>query len=342
MENDQQPTNRDAEKNTLIIEDRVLSHGFIQLPKLILHARNLSRDAKLLYAVLLSYAWQAGSCFPGYKRLCDDLQASENMVRKYMRELESAGLLSQRRRGLGKTNIYTLCDLRTSKIAVQEPHETEDKEEAEEQDANLRNSKAEAGKASNPPLTKYTNSETKPRQTTQQPLEPARTTSPNPPRHGQLSSISDILTKRGQAPKAQTQQLSHRNIPDQIAVYISEITEEMGDRAQLRSNLTYAARLKEESNRDPDSFVAALLEARAVTRDRRGNLKSPRRSTELRRPMAYFWKVVRDLLGTPSTPAQTSTTSERSGSTLQGPDVSNAIYPMDPGGKVVLSGFCAV
>ena len=31
-------------------------------------------------------------------------------------------LLSQRRRGLGRTNIYTLHDLRTAKIEVQEPH----------------------------------------------------------------------------------------------------------------------------------------------------------------------------------------------------------------------------
>ena len=114
----------EPESNTLLIEDATLSHGFVLLPKLVLYARNLSRDAKLLYAVLLGYAWQEGRCFPGYTRLCDDLDASENMVRKYMRELEAVHLLSQRRRGLGRTNIYTLHDLRTSKIEVQEPHQT--------------------------------------------------------------------------------------------------------------------------------------------------------------------------------------------------------------------------
>jgi len=75
----------DAEPNTLLLEDRSLANGFIQLPKVVLHAANLSRDAKLLYAILLSYAWQASRCFPGYRRLCEDMQASENMVRKYMR-----------------------------------------------------------------------------------------------------------------------------------------------------------------------------------------------------------------------------------------------------------------
>lgn len=112
------------EPNTLILEDRSLRLGFLQLPKQVLYARNLSRDAKLLYAILLGYAWQEDRCFPGYHRLCLDMQASENMVRKYMRELEAVGLLSQRRRGLGKTNIYYLHDLRTSKIEVLEHHKT--------------------------------------------------------------------------------------------------------------------------------------------------------------------------------------------------------------------------
>lgn len=110
------------EPGTLVLEDQSLVYGFIQLPKQILWAGNLSRDAKILYAVLLGYAWEQQQCFPGYARLCADLGASENMVRKYMRELEAVALLSQRRRGLGKTNIYLLHDLRTSKIEVQEPH----------------------------------------------------------------------------------------------------------------------------------------------------------------------------------------------------------------------------
>jgi hypothetical protein len=115
------PPAQELEPGTLVIQDQSIRLGFVQLPKLVLYARNLTRDAKLLYAVLLGYAWQAGSCFPGYARLCYDMGASENTVRVYMRELEQAGLLKQRRRGLGKTNIYILLDLRTAKIEVQEP-----------------------------------------------------------------------------------------------------------------------------------------------------------------------------------------------------------------------------
>jgi hypothetical protein len=116
-----EPEQFQPESDTLLLEDQSLRYGFIQLPKLVLYARNITRDAKFLYAILLGYAWQEGRCFPGYHRLCEDMQASENAVRKYMRELEAVNLLRQKRRGLGKTNIYTMLDLRTAKIEVQEP-----------------------------------------------------------------------------------------------------------------------------------------------------------------------------------------------------------------------------
>src|SRR5690348_8654943 len=112
----------EQEPDTLVVEDPTLYHGFVQLPKLVLYARNLSRDAKLLYAVLLGYAWQEQRCFPGYGRLCADLDASENAVRKWMRELENAHLTSQRRRGQGRTNVYLFNDLRAAKIEIQEHH----------------------------------------------------------------------------------------------------------------------------------------------------------------------------------------------------------------------------
>jgi Helix-turn-helix domain len=95
---------------TLTVANAALRGGFVLLPRTLLHAPGLSRDAKLLYAVLLSYAWQQGSCFPGYARLQADLGCGINQVTKYLRELEDAGLVTRRRRGLGKTTVYTLHD----------------------------------------------------------------------------------------------------------------------------------------------------------------------------------------------------------------------------------------
>jgi hypothetical protein len=95
---------------TLAVANAALRGGFVLLPRTLLHAPGLSRDAKLLYAVLLSYAWQAGSCFPGYARLQADLGCGINQVTKYLRELEAGGLVTRRRRGLGKTTLYTVHD----------------------------------------------------------------------------------------------------------------------------------------------------------------------------------------------------------------------------------------
>ena len=98
------------EAGTLAVANAALRGGFVLLPRTLLHAPGLSRDAKLLYAVLLSYAWQQGSCFPGYARLQADLGCGINQVTKYLRELETSGLVTRRRRGLGKTTLYTLHD----------------------------------------------------------------------------------------------------------------------------------------------------------------------------------------------------------------------------------------
>ncbi len=105
------------EPGTLLVEDETLRAGFTQIPNRVLRASNLSRDAKILYTFLLSYAWQQGSCFPGYTQLCADMGASPSIVRKYMGELERCGLLVQKRRGLGKTNLYTLRSLSKATLA---------------------------------------------------------------------------------------------------------------------------------------------------------------------------------------------------------------------------------
>src|SRR5262245_15198865 len=108
---------------TLAVANAALRGGFVLLPRTLLHAPGLSRDAKLLYAVLLSYAWQAGSCFPGYERLQHDLGCGVNQVTKYLRELEGAGLVTRRKRGQGKTTLYTLHDPPASPASGPQTHQ---------------------------------------------------------------------------------------------------------------------------------------------------------------------------------------------------------------------------
>lgn len=86
----------------------VMQNGFTQVPNFILKDPNLSVGAKVAYAMFLSYAWHNDSCFPGQDRLAVDMGMSRVRVTQLIAELEQAGLVSIQRRGLGKTNLYTI------------------------------------------------------------------------------------------------------------------------------------------------------------------------------------------------------------------------------------------
>ena len=58
--------------------------------------------------MLLKYAWGDDACFPGQLKLAQDMGAGERSVRTYLKELETAGILEIKQRGLGKTNLYRL------------------------------------------------------------------------------------------------------------------------------------------------------------------------------------------------------------------------------------------
>jgi hypothetical protein len=80
--------------------------SYTQVSTAILRDRGLSAGARLLYALLLSYAWQEGICFPDEATLSADMAMGVRQVRRYRDELLVAGLLVVRRRGQGKSNLY--------------------------------------------------------------------------------------------------------------------------------------------------------------------------------------------------------------------------------------------
>ncbi len=97
------------EKNIVIKGGDVFTEGgFTQVPNALLRAKGVSQGAKLVYAMLLSYAWNNNSCFPGQDRLADDLSISRQSVNTHIKELERKDYISIKRRGLGKPNTYTL------------------------------------------------------------------------------------------------------------------------------------------------------------------------------------------------------------------------------------------
>jgi len=103
-------------KNTIVVLNEALKQGFTQLPRYVLKDKKLSFGARLTYAVLLSYAWQEDSCFPGQEKMAGDLGVSRQAINGYLNELKEKSYINWERRGLGKTNIYYILDYKPLKI----------------------------------------------------------------------------------------------------------------------------------------------------------------------------------------------------------------------------------
>lgn len=110
---------RNIEK-TIVLKgaDDASRQGFTQIPNSILRESKLSSGAKVVYGLLLSYAWHNDYSFPGQKRLAADMgyneKSGDRQVRNHLAELKKHSYLTIKQRGQGKTSIYTL-NLRVGK-----------------------------------------------------------------------------------------------------------------------------------------------------------------------------------------------------------------------------------
>jgi biotin operon repressor len=97
------------ERNIILeTNDPVVADGFTQVPNFILKNKNLTIGEKMTFAMFLSYTWHNDNCFPGQERLADDIGVTRRSVNTFVKGLEKKGFLTIQRRGLGKTNIYTV------------------------------------------------------------------------------------------------------------------------------------------------------------------------------------------------------------------------------------------
>jgi DNA-binding transcriptional ArsR family regulator len=95
--------------------DAATAQGFTQVPNFILKSTKLSAGDKMTFAMLLSYAWRKDFCYPGQRRLAEDLGLTDRSVRTHLKALETVGLLAIRRLGQGKNNVYEL-DLKPRRL----------------------------------------------------------------------------------------------------------------------------------------------------------------------------------------------------------------------------------
>ncbi len=99
---------REVENIVLEGFDPVAAGGFTQIPNILLNTPDLTANAKIVYAKLLSYAWNNGRVFPGQERMAEEIGSSQPTIARAIAELEQQGWLEIQRRGQGKTNIYIL------------------------------------------------------------------------------------------------------------------------------------------------------------------------------------------------------------------------------------------
>jgi hypothetical protein len=88
--------------------DPVSAGGFTQVPNVLLKDPKVSANAKVVYSMLLSYAWNNDRVYPGQVRMATDLGSSQPTIARALKELQIYGWLDIQRRGQGKTNIYVL------------------------------------------------------------------------------------------------------------------------------------------------------------------------------------------------------------------------------------------
>lgn len=99
-----------AEEKNIIIKgaDSLSLSGFTQVPNAILKSGEISAGAKLVYALLLSYAWHNDYCFPGQDRLADDIGIARGTVNRHIKELSEKGFVKITRKGQGRANLNEL------------------------------------------------------------------------------------------------------------------------------------------------------------------------------------------------------------------------------------------
>ena len=304
--------------------------GFTPLPNQVLLDARLSRDARLLYALLQYHARGDGRCFPSHATLAAELDGGETALRAYLRELIEAGLVAQRLRGQGRTNMYILLDSgagqqhpprpRTAEpegpegdeCAAPEPRRMEVLVPAQAEDQVAGTAE---GDGPEPPESDA--------------LEGHERAAYEEPREGdqeignsRIRMLHEGSDEAAGTPAPDQAAESRTGPPDRpnprqdawhrsLAGPVGDLCREFGDQAPPRASLARAYNLLARSGREPDGFLALLEEARATTlayRDRITKRPVGGGATGRRNMMPYCFAVLERLVDAQPCPDGPATT----------------------------------
>jgi hypothetical protein len=319
------------QQDTLRVENEALRRGFTLIPNYVLRARGISRDAKLLYGILLSYAWQKGNCWPGYDTLMEDVQCGRPQLAKYIKELKDTGLIHVQRRGQGLTSIYTIKDVRpeniqkfqneTSRSSRAKPpvvskrngEENKDEEYPVEEYEAISKERNSNLFHSNHTYAQLSTTLRRPRTVDKPGAAPPGDGDPEPTAAptgwSKLAQVAEGLAQRlpdqrrqPGSPPAPSGSGRGRppKAPPYLAATIEEITHRLNDDpTHVRSNTTRATKLWKYSGLPEDKFVTSVLYQARSLAQQQGNV-TKRAAAGAGGPInrvPYFFAVVEDLLG---------------------------------------------
>jgi hypothetical protein len=103
-------------ESTSRIVDANLRFGFAQVPRPVLRAKTLSPKAKLVYTLLLDYAWYADYSYPSQETMANELDISIDTVQRALEELRAYRLIEWRQQGQNLPNVYYFLPIEESAL----------------------------------------------------------------------------------------------------------------------------------------------------------------------------------------------------------------------------------
>ena len=100
-------------ENDTIKGFKVNSAGYGSIPKMAMQDRRLTISAKATYAYFCSFTGAGDTCFPTRKKICYDLNISNDTLSKQLRLLVDCGYITIeqiKENGRFSHNVYTLTD----------------------------------------------------------------------------------------------------------------------------------------------------------------------------------------------------------------------------------------
>ena len=92
-------------------KNSILRDGYGIIPKIVMRDKNLSIEAKAIYAYLIAFAGDKKTCYPSRDLMCEELGISINRFTKHLKTLKESGYIKVERIKSGNLkakNIYEI------------------------------------------------------------------------------------------------------------------------------------------------------------------------------------------------------------------------------------------